>query len=74
MTTIQKMNQLVRGLDFHTKEDYFNYCAESHINGNFSQAKKLFADMPKVYKKELIEYLRNNVGNDEIHNFYVSQF
>lgn len=72
--TARKMMSLVHSLDFENIEQYFDYCAESHINGNFSQCRRLFKDMPKYYRHELINYLRDNVGGDEIHNFYVSQF
>lgn len=69
-----KMIKLYKGLDFESKEQYFDYCAESHINGNFSQCQRLFKDLPHKYKHELIEYLRDNVGSDKIHNFYVRLF
>lgn len=74
MKAENKMKMLYKTLDFKSKEEYFDYCADSHTNGNFSQCKQLFKDLPKVYKHELIEWLRNNIGTVEIHNYYVGLF
>lgn len=69
-----KLLTLAKRLDFTTENEYFQYCADSHINGNFSQCKKLFKDMEKADKHRLISYLRDNIGNDEIHNYFASLF
>lgn len=69
-----KLLTLAKRLDFTTEDQYFQYCADSHINGNFSQCRELFKAMTKADKHRLIEYLRNNVGVDEIHNYYVNLF
>lgn len=74
LTAQDKMESLYKALDFNSKEEYFNYCADSYINGQMSQCRKLFSNLPHEYKHELIEYLRDNVGNDEIHNFFVRLF
>lgn len=74
MKADNKMKSLYKGLDFTSKESYFDYCIESYLNGNKSQCRELFKDLPKQYKHELIEYIRNNAANDEMHNFYVGLF
>lgn len=74
MKAEKKMEKIYSDLDFTSKEDYFNYCVESHINGNFTQCKKLFQELPKQYKHELINFIRDNYGNDKVHNYYVSLF
>lgn len=51
-----KMMTLVRGLGFKTVEEYFSYIEDSKINGNLSQTKRLFRDMPKEYRKEFLSY------------------
>lgn len=74
MKADNKMKFLYKGLDFTSKEGYFEYCIESYINGNRSQCRGLFKDLPNQYKHELIEHIRNNAVNDEMHNFYVGLF
>lgn len=69
-----KLITLAKRLDFTTEAEYFDYCVQSHINGNFSQCKKLFKDMTKADRHRLIEYIRDNYGNDEIHNYFVNLF
>jgi len=71
---MSKLINLAKKLDFATEEQYFQYCADSHINGNFTQCKSLFKAMTKADKHRLISYLRDNIANDEIHNFYVNLF
>ncbi|MBP6478980.1 MAG: hypothetical protein KA290_14790 [Chitinophagaceae bacterium] len=60
-----KMMALVRGLDFRTVEEYFNYIEVSKINGNTSQVKTLFTDMPKEYRKEFMSYLADEMKRNE---------
>jgi hypothetical protein len=74
MTADKKMTALYKSLDFTSKEQYFDYCIESYINGQRSQCRELFKDLPRQYKHELIEHIRINAGNDEVHNFYVGLF
>lgn len=74
MTAERKMKSLCKNLDFSTTEEYFQYCADSYLNGNREQCRRLFKDMPRDYKHELIDYLRTVVANDEIHNFFVKLF
>jgi nucleoid-associated protein YejK len=74
MTEENKMQSLYKGLDFQHRNQYFDYCIESLINGQRTQAKQLFKDLPKVYKHELITYLRDTYANDEAHNFFISLF
>lgn len=59
-----KMMALVRGLDFQTIEDYFGYIESSKINGNISQVRTLFRDMPKEYRKEFLSYLADQVERE----------
>lgn len=69
----KKLLTLAKGLDFETESDYFNYCIDSHINGNFSQCKRLFNDMRKEDRKGLLNYLNGQAqfnGYLEIRNFY----
>jgi len=69
-----KLLTLAKRLDFTTEDEYFQYCADSYINGNFSQCKELFKAMTRADRHRLISYLRDNIGNDEIHNYFVNLF
>jgi len=68
------MDKCLADLDFGTNEEYYEYCVESHINGQLSQCKELFNAMPTDNKHALIDYIRINHGNDAIHNFFVNLF
>lgn len=72
--TKSNLTKLAKALDFQNESDYFNYCVESYYNGNFTQSKKLFNNMSRSDKHGLIEYLRVNVGDDAVHNYFVSLF
>ena len=54
-----KLITLAKKLDFNTETEYFDYCINSYINGNFTQCRKLFSDMTKKDRKRLIEYIAN---------------
>lgn len=36
------IEKLAQALDFRTESEYFEYCIERYINGNFTQCKELF--------------------------------
>lgn len=59
--------QLAKDLDFRTETEYFNYCINSYINGNFSQCKKLFNAMTKAGRKALIVFIGSqDAGTNEL--------
>lgn len=72
--TKSNLKTLAKALGFQNESDYFNYCVESYYNGNFTQCKELFNDMKQSDKHGLIEYLRVNVGADDVHNYFVRLF
>ncbi len=65
-----KIEKLAEALDFRTESEYFAYCIESHINGNFSQCKELFNDMNKAGKKELLMFIRVVDAANDVYDFY----
>jgi catalase len=67
-----KLITLAKRLDFESEYDYFNYCRDSYINGNFSQCKELFNAMTKKDKKALINFLTpsKNVIDSIDHEVY----
>ena len=69
-----KLITLAKRLDFTTESEYLDYCVQSYINGNFKQCKELFKAMAKDDRHNLIAYIRDNYGNDEIHNYFVGLF
>jgi hypothetical protein len=68
------MYKLFKGLEFSNKEQYYNYCIESYFNGQFTQCKELFNDMPHEYKHEFIDWMKGNEISHEIYFWYVKQF
>lgn len=47
----------IKGLDFETLEDYFDYIIESKANGQRTQARKLFNELSDKQKKEFFNYV-----------------
>ena len=70
----KKLITLAKELDFQTEAEFFDYCIDSHINGNFSQCKELFKSMSKADQKELLLHIERNFvtgfSDKEIYNFY----
>jgi hypothetical protein len=67
---MKNIKTLAKELDFNTQDQYFEYLIESHINGNFSQCKRLFLEMKRVNRKEFITYLSDSEGLKNIRDFY----
>lgn len=69
----KKLLTLAKGLDFETESDYFEYCIDSHINGNFTQCERLFEDMRQQDKKVFLNYMNGQAqfnGYIDTRNFY----
>ena len=64
---MKKLITLAKELDFTTEIEYFDYCIDSHINGNLIQCEDLFEAMKKQDRLALIKY----IDNSEIRNFYI---
>ena len=65
--------KLAKELDFDNEVEYFDYCIDSHINGNFTQCKRLFKDMKKEDRKLFISYLNGQAQYNGLlptRNFY----
>ena len=70
-----KLITLAKRLDFTTETEYFDYCRDSYINGNFSQCKDLFKAMTKADKKACLNYLKPEFAYQyrsdlEVYEFY----
>lgn len=63
----KKLITLANELDFTTETEYFDYLIDSHINGNFSSCKRLFADMSRANQKQFLMYC---VGFSNVYQFY----
>lgn len=64
---------LAKNLDFDTEAEYFDYCIESFINGNYSQCSRLFKEMTKMQRKELLRYIRDtdmNGAHSKVYQHY----
>jgi hypothetical protein len=64
------LKTLAKRLDFTSEDQYLDYLIDSHINGNFSQCRKLFADMSKADKKGFLKYMLDTNTEADIYNFY----
>jgi len=69
-----KLLQLAKKLDFQTEGEYYDYCIESYLNGNFGQSKDLFNAMGRKDKKGLLLFILgyNLLPKDckDLYNFY----
>jgi hypothetical protein len=66
----KKLITLAKELDFSDESEYLNYLVDSHINGNFSQCKKLFMQMPREAKKFFLKHFDCYSSDKQIYNFY----
>lgn len=57
---MKTLMSLAKKIDFETESEYFDYCIDSYLNGQFNQCKNLFSDMPKPERKNLITYINNS--------------
>lgn len=60
-----KIEKLAKALDFRTETEYFDYCLESYLNGQYQQCRNLFKDLTKEGKKQLLRYLTKNYSVQE---------
>jgi len=51
---------LAKKLDFTNESEYFDYCINSYLNGNFSQCKNLFKGMTRKDRKEFLSYISDS--------------
>lgn len=66
-----KLITLAKRLDFTTETEYFDYCINSWFNGNFDQCRRLFKDMTKADRKELINYIKGCYDyKHDVYTFY----
>lgn len=66
--------QAAKGLDFQTGVEYFDYCIDSHINGNFSQCERLFKDLTKADQKNLLNYISESyTAENPAYKYYFKQ-
>lgn len=67
---VMKHNVLAKGgelwykYDFNTKEEFFDYIDESRVNGQFSQVRELWEEMPSSMRQEFMRYAKQQ-GYDE---------
>jgi len=68
-----KLLTLAKRLDFTTETEYFDYCMDSYINGQFDQCRNLFKAMTKADRKQFLQYLNGQAqfnGYLQMRNFY----
>jgi len=69
-----KLITLAKKLDFINGTDYFDYCRDSYINGNFNQCKDLFKALTREQKKECLQYLKPSKGNEDTADMEVWEY
>jgi len=67
-----KLITLAKQLDFDTEYEYFDYCINSHVNGNFNQCKELFNAMAKKDRKDFLTYVNKCYNMQDVYNYYFS--
>lgn len=63
------IKQLARSLYFTTDFEMYEYFISCHMNGNFTSCKRLFGELTKQAKKDVLAYLLDYGSNSE-YNFY----
>lgn len=63
------IKQLSRSLDFTTDWEMYEYFISCYVNGNFSQCRRLFNELTKQAKKDVLAYLLDG-GFNRGYNFY----
>ena len=58
----------IKGLDFETLQDYFDYIIENKTNGQRTQARELFNELSNAQKKEFFNYVDTAYYYDEHDN------
>lgn len=61
----KNLKRLLKVYNFKTIDDYYQYIVESQINGNSTQVKSLFIDLPRANRKD---FLLRTLSNLEINN------
>jgi hypothetical protein len=56
----------IKGLDFNTIEEYFDYILDSKINGNRSQAISLFTKLSSKQKLTFYGYISNTYDANKL--------
>lgn len=56
----------IKGLDFETIEDYYNYVIESKINGQHKQCNDLIIEMSKQQKIDFIRHANQFTETEDI--------
>jgi hypothetical protein len=67
----------IKGYDFETINDYFNYIVLSEVNGNRSQVYDLIHDLSKEQKKECLVYINENESGSDaeiVKNILITSF
>lgn len=63
------IKQLARSLDFTTDFEMYEYFITCYLNGNFTSCRRLFSELTKQAKKDVLSYLLGGGLNRE-YNFY----
>jgi len=72
---MKNLKTLAKNLDFSSETEYFDYCINSWVNGNFSQCRELFFAMTKKDRKELITYIQGCYDyKHDVEKFYFNLF
>lgn len=50
----RNLKRLLKVHNFKTIDDYYQYIIESQINGDFTQVKSLFIDLPRANRKDFL--------------------
>lgn len=63
------IKQLARSLDFTTVFEIYEYFITCYVNGQFSQCRRLFGELTKQAKKDVLSFLIKE-GFTREYNFY----
>lgn len=58
------MKKLLKQYGFTTREQYFDMCIESHINGQRAQAREQFKALTRAERQMMLKYTAGNQPGD----------
>ena len=56
----------IKDLDFNTIEEYFDYVADSVVNGQRRQAKELIKKASKQQRRDMLNFFEFSMGDCEL--------
>ena len=71
----KKLINIAKSYDFNSESEFYDYLIDSHLNGNFTQCRRLFAEMKREDQKYFVtRYLEGEIQFSQriqVRDFYI---